>query len=72
MNGIVLDAPSLREAIAKDQLFLVYQPQVSADGLRMVSVEALVRYHRPERGLVLPGRGVNGPTGSLILPLRIA
>jgi EAL domain-containing protein (putative c-di-GMP-specific phosphodiesterase class I) len=50
----VLDADGLRDAIEKDQLFLVYQPQVSADGLAIVSVEALVRCHHPDHGLVLP------------------
>jgi len=54
MNEPTLDADALREAIDKDQLFLLYQPQVSADGLTLASVEALVRCHRPERGLILP------------------
>jgi EAL domain-containing protein (putative c-di-GMP-specific phosphodiesterase class I) len=54
MNEPALDADGLREAIEKDQLFLLYQPQVSADDLAIASVEALVRCRRPERGLVLP------------------
>jgi EAL domain-containing protein (putative c-di-GMP-specific phosphodiesterase class I) len=54
MNAPALDADGLREAIEKDQLFLLYQPQVRADSLAVVSVEALVRCRRPERGLVLP------------------
>jgi len=54
MDAPALDADGLREAIEKDQLFLLYQPQVSADGLAIASVEALVRCRRPERGLVLP------------------
>jgi EAL domain-containing protein (putative c-di-GMP-specific phosphodiesterase class I) len=54
MNSTTLDADDLREAISKDHLFLLYQPQVSADGLRMASVEALVRCRDPERGVVLP------------------
>jgi diguanylate cyclase (GGDEF)-like protein len=44
----------LREAIAKDQLELHYQPKVSADGQRIVGVEALVRWRHPVRGLIPP------------------
>lgn len=44
----------LRDAIASDQLELHYQPQVSADGQRMVGVEALVRWRHPVRGLIPP------------------
>ena len=54
MSEPALDADGLREAIEKDQLFLLYQPQVSADGLTIASVEALVRCRRPEGGHVLP------------------
>lgn len=44
----------LRDAIANDQLELHYQPQVSADGLRILGVEALVRWRHPVRGLIPP------------------
>ena len=54
MNETAFDVDGLREAIDTDQLFLLYQPQVRADGLSLASVEALVRCRRPERGLVLP------------------
>lgn len=44
----------LREALARDQFSLVYQPQVSYRDLRVVGTEALIRWHHPEHGLVPP------------------
>lgn len=45
----------LREAIAGDQLELWYQPQIDLSTDAIASVEALVRWRHPERGLVPPG-----------------
>lgn len=44
----------LREALARDQFTLVYQPQVSYRDLRVVGTEALIRWHHPEHGFVPP------------------
>jgi diguanylate cyclase (GGDEF)-like protein len=44
----------LRAALADDQLALEYQPVVGPDGT-VLSAEALVRWHHPERGKVSPG-----------------
>jgi diguanylate cyclase len=44
----------LRHAIARNELELHYQPQVSADGTRIVGVEALVRWRHPVAGLMPP------------------
>jgi diguanylate cyclase (GGDEF)-like protein/PAS domain S-box-containing protein len=44
----------LREAIAKDQLFLLYQPQVEIETGRIIGVEALARWRHPERGILEP------------------
>ncbi|MBH0239210.1 putative bifunctional diguanylate cyclase/phosphodiesterase [Methylobrevis albus] len=45
----------LLTAIADNQLFLQYQPQMTSDGRSMASVEALVRWHHPEKGSIGPG-----------------
>ncbi|MGR4039173.1 EAL domain-containing protein [Pseudomonas sp. JDS08PS003] len=44
----------LREALTRDQFFLVYQPQISYRDHRVVGVEALIRWQHPEHGLVPP------------------
>ncbi|PHN19718.1 bifunctional diguanylate cyclase/phosphodiesterase [Pseudomonas sp. ICMP 460] len=44
----------LREALGRDQFYLVYQPQISYRDHRVVGVEALIRWQHPEHGLVPP------------------
>jgi diguanylate cyclase (GGDEF)-like protein len=44
----------LRTALARDQLFLHFQPQARVDG-EISGFEALVRWHHPTRGVVPPG-----------------
>ncbi len=44
----------LRQAIGSYQFELHYQPQIALDSGRIVAVEALIRWHHPERGLVQP------------------
>jgi diguanylate cyclase (GGDEF)-like protein/PAS domain S-box-containing protein len=59
----------LRLALQLDQFVLHYQPQVQRGGL-VTGVEALLRWHQPERGLVPPGQfiALAEDTG-LIVPL---
>ncbi|WP_372239149.1 putative bifunctional diguanylate cyclase/phosphodiesterase [Pseudomonas putida] len=44
----------LREALSRNQLYLVYQPQISYRDQRVVGVEALLRWQHPELGMVPP------------------
>jgi diguanylate cyclase (GGDEF)-like protein len=44
----------LREALPRNQLYLVYQPQISYQDNRVVGVEALIRWQHPEHGMVPP------------------
>lgn len=45
----------LRQAIDREELVLYYQPRMTlADGI-IVGAEALLRWHHPERGVLLPG-----------------
>ena len=60
----------LRQAIAKDELRLHYQPYVSLVTGEVVGMEALLRWQHPELGLLLPAHfiGLAEETG-LIMPL---
>ncbi len=44
----------LRNAISDDQLFLCYQPRYDVKDNKINSVEALVRWHHPARGILTP------------------
>jgi diguanylate cyclase len=65
----------LRGAIDREELTLVYQPQVHADTGRIASVEALVRWRHPTHGLISPAtfiaaaeeRGLIVPLGEWVM-----
>jgi diguanylate cyclase (GGDEF)-like protein/PAS domain S-box-containing protein len=60
----------LREAIALNQFFLAYQPQVDIDTGRIVGLEALVRWHHPSSGILGPGKFIPAAErNGLIVPL---
>lgn len=65
----------LYRAIDNNELFLQYQPMVSAKTGDILCVEALVRWRQPEHGLISPGffiplaeqNGLIGPIGEWVL-----
>ncbi len=63
-------AASLRQALARGELLLHYQPRVDVPTSRVVAVEALLRWNHPERGLLLPGEFVPlAEDNGLIVPI---
>ena len=46
----------LKDALEKEQFVLHYQPQICAASGRVVCMEALIRWHHPSLGLVMPDK----------------
>ncbi len=44
----------MRQALAKNEFILHYQPQVDLNTGEIISVEALIRWQHPEKGLISP------------------
>jgi EAL domain-containing protein (putative c-di-GMP-specific phosphodiesterase class I) len=71
---------ALRHALMGDEFFLVYQPQREFSTHRFKSVEALLRWRHPQRGLVSPGlfvpileeTGLIGEVGAWVLRRALA
>jgi EAL domain-containing protein (putative c-di-GMP-specific phosphodiesterase class I) len=60
----------LRDALAKNELFLVYQPQVDLRTGRITGLEALIRWEHPKEGLILPGKFIGvAESSGLIVPI---
>ncbi|MDR7344704.1 diguanylate cyclase (GGDEF)-like protein/PAS domain S-box-containing protein [Pantoea alhagi] len=45
----------LREAITDNQMRLYYQPITNSDQQAIIGYEALMRWHHPSKGLIMPG-----------------
>jgi EAL domain-containing protein (putative c-di-GMP-specific phosphodiesterase class I) len=61
---------SLRVALDRKQLFLMYQPQMELSTRRIIGAEALLRWRHPALGLVPPDKFIPVAENSgLIIPI---
>lgn len=60
----------LRRALDSGQFVLHFQPQIEIASGTLIGAEALIRWHHPEHGLILPGRFIPvAEENGMIVPL---
>jgi diguanylate cyclase (GGDEF)-like protein/PAS domain S-box-containing protein len=64
----MLMGEDLRHAVERGQLELYYQPEVELKSGALVGLEALIRWHHPRRGMMLPATFISiaESTGSIV------
>ena len=61
---------ALHQALERNELHLVYQPQISATEARIIGIESLLRWHHPEFGNVSPAEFIPiAEENGLIIPI---
>ncbi len=61
---------AMRHALERDELNILYQPQVNIGNRKFVGLESLVRWQHPEMGTILPDEFISfAEETGLILPL---
>ncbi len=45
---------TFKHALEENQTFLVYQPKIDLNTMKPSGLEALIRWHHPEKGLIMP------------------
>ncbi|MGE4268042.1 MAG: EAL domain-containing protein [Deferribacterales bacterium] len=69
MHRLVMEN-DLRHAMDRDEFYLEYQPQYNVDTGKMFGVEALLRWHKPEKGIMPPASFISlAEDTGLILPI---